>query len=131
MNRMLMLLDKRFALIAISEVLIQQIGKFWNFYEELYCKIPSKYIDTMYTQLQIEHYFDKSKEAVEYQITDPNDNPLTLKAIMFMYSYIQHIGIISELESILTNASQINNFPMLYLNGLYEQLIALYNIDYS
>ena len=131
MNRMLMLLDKRFALIAISEVLIQQIGKFWNFYEELYCEIPSKYIDTMYTQLQIEHYFDKSKEAVEYQITDPNDNPLTLKAIMFMYSYIQHIGIINELESILTNASQINNFPMLYLNGLYEQLIALYNIDYS
>ena len=48
-----------------------------------------------------------------------------------MYSYIQHIGIINEFESILTNASQINNFPMLYLNGLYEQLIALYNINYS
>ena len=48
------------------------------------------------------------------------NNPLTLKAIMFMYSYIQHIGIINEFESILTNPSQINNFPMLYLNGLYE-----------
>ena len=129
-NRLLMLIDIRFALIAVSEVLIQQIGKYISFYEELYRVIPNEHTDKLYMQLHIDHVFERFKKKNEYQVTDGNGNRMSIKEIMFMYSYFKHIGLIKDVELIITNVNNVNNYPLFYLNACYEQMHLLYNFRY-